>query len=136
MSHNYVIILTVNKLPLIFFLAFSLNWIWENFHSYLYLNYRGKKITQKILIRVSFIDAFFITIMAIFFIEISYFRLRMWYSLFFGLVAAALLESYALKNNRWKYNKFMPIIPIVKTSLIPTIQLGLISYLIYTISIN
>ncbi len=126
----------MNKLLLIFFLAFIINLIWENLHSYLYLNYRGNKITQKILVRASFIDAFFITIMAMLFIEMPYFRLRIWYSLIFGLIASALLEIYALKTNRWKYNKFMPVIPIIKTGLTPTIQLGLISYLVYAISLN
>ncbi len=126
----------MNKLPLIFFLAFILNLIWENLHSYLYVNYRGNKITQKTLFCASFIDASFITVMAILFIEEPYFKSRLLYSLFFGLVVAALLEVYALKTNRWKYNKFMPIIPIIKTGLTPTIQLGLISYLIYTITLN
>ena len=126
----------MNRLSLIFFSAYILNFIWENLHSHLYDSYRGEKITQKILIRASLFDAVFITVMSIFFVELSYLKIRLWYSLVFGFVIAVLIENHALKKNRWKYNKFMPIIPIIKSGLTPTIQLGLISYLIYTIALN
>ncbi|MBU6431595.1 MAG: hypothetical protein KGJ58_04595 [Patescibacteria group bacterium] len=124
----------MEKLTAIFISAFVLNWIWENLHSRLYLNYRGREITQRTLIRASFVDATFITAVSVIFIEIPYFKLRLWYSLFIGFFAATSLEIYALKTGRWKYNGFMPIIPIIKTGLTPTIQLGLLSYLIYSIA--
>lgn len=126
----------MDKLFWIFLLSFVSNYIWENLHSYLYENYRGNKITQKALIRASLLDSLFITTMAVFFIEVPYFRLRIWYAFIFGLIAATILEIWALKINRWKYNKFMPIIPIIKTGFTPTIQLGVLSYLIYSIILN
>ena len=97
----------MKKLVVIFIIAFLLNWVWENLHSILYLHYQGEAITQLVLLRASFFDAFFITLMAV------------------------LLEQWALATNRWAYSDQMPIIPWLEVGLTPAIQLGITAYLAY-----
>lgn len=121
----------IKKLLLIFLTAFGLNFLWESLHSHLYVHYQGSAITQMILLRAALVDATFITALAILFIKIGYFRRRKWWALVIGFVAAALLERFALAHGRWAYNDLMPIIPLLRTGLTPTIQLGLISYCIF-----
>lgn len=121
----------MKKLFIIFILAFFLNLIWENLHSYLYIHYQSGLITEWLLVRASLVDAVFITIMGWFFITIAFFRKRVWLAFLIGVAAAVLLEFYALKTGRWDYNEFMPIIPLLNVGLTPTIQLGFIAYLIY-----
>lgn len=122
------------KILLIFVLAFALNFIWENIHSYLYVHYQNEMITQLVLIKASLFDAFFITVLSVPFIFIRYLNQRLWWALVIGLIFAVILERYALYTNRWSYSELMPIIPIVKTGLTPTIQLGLLSFIIYKFS--
>lgn len=120
----------LKKLLLIFVASFLLNLIWENLHSYLYVHYGGGEITQLILLRATLFDAAFITLLAVPFITLPYFRARKWYALIFGFVAAVLIEIYALNSGRWAYSSLMPVIPLLNTGLTPSIQLGLLSYLI------
>lgn len=124
----------MKKIILIFILAFILNLIWENFHALLYVNYQGEKITQLILLRASLFDALFITLLSLPFIFIKYFNQRIWYSIVIGIIFAIILERWALATGRWAYNDLMPIIPIIKTGLTPTLQLGLLSFLIFKFS--
>ncbi len=121
------------KLLLIFVYAFSLNWIWENLHSYLYAHYQNGEITQRVLSRAALFDAILITVLGFLFVRITYFRNRKWYALVFGFIVAILIELYALKTGRWAYNEYMPLIPILETGLTPSIQLGMLSYLIFNI---
>ena len=121
----------MKKLPLIFVLAFLLNLIWENFHSYLYVHYQGGVITQLILLRATLFDATVITLLAWPFIMIDYFKKRLWWSMVIGIIFAVILERFAIFTGRWAYNDLMPIIPLVKTGLTPTLQLGLITFGIY-----
>ncbi|OGY64081.1 MAG: hypothetical protein A3I24_00360 [Candidatus Harrisonbacteria bacterium RIFCSPLOWO2_02_FULL_41_13b] len=123
--------MVVKKLIAIFALAFLLNLIWENLHSWLYAYYEGGVITEWILLRATLFDAIFITLLAIPFLKISYLQNRLWYSIIFGITAAILIEWFALNTGRWAYSDAMPIIPLLKTGLTPTIQLGLLSYLTY-----
>ena len=121
----------MKKILLIFILAFILNLIWENIHSYLYLHYQNGSITELILLRAALFDAIFITLLSLIFIFNNYFNRRIWWALIIGLIFAVTLERYALDTNRWAYNDLMPIIPLIKTGLTPTLQLGLISFGIY-----
>lgn len=123
----------MKKILLIFISAFTLNWIWENLHSYLYFLPSGELITQYMLFRATFFDAIFITFLGILFLKVSYFRNRKWYALIFGFVVALIVEKYALATGRWAYNDLMPIIPMLNTGLTPTIQLGLLSFIIFKI---
>lgn len=123
----------IKRIIIIFILALVLNFIWENFHSQLYVHYQRGLITQLVLLKAAVVDASFITILATFFLKVGYLKGRQWYLLTIGIIAAILLEKYALITNRWAYNNSMPVIPIIKTGLTPTIQLGLLSYLIFKI---
>ena len=120
----------MKKILLIFNLAFISNIIWENLHAFLYIHYQGQNITQLILLRAALFDATFITILSLPFIFLKYFKQRLWWSLVMGIIFAIILEYFALITNRWAYNDLMPIIPIIKTGLTPTLQLGLIAYII------
>ncbi|OYV26226.1 MAG: hypothetical protein B7W98_03265, partial [Parcubacteria group bacterium 20-58-5] len=50
------------KISVIFTVAFVLDIIWENAHSFLYANYMGGPITESILIRASVWYAVIITL--------------------------------------------------------------------------
>ena len=119
------------KLILIFLTGFLLNLVWENLHSYLYAQYQGGAITQLVLLRATLFDAVFITLLAALFIKVPYFRERRWYALIFGVIAAVILEKYALNSGRWAYNEFMPVIPLLNTGLTPTLQLGILSHIVF-----
>lgn len=121
----------IKKLFIIFAASFLLNLVWENLHSYLYVHYQSGPITQVVLLRATFFDAVFITLLAILFIRIAYFQKRKWFALIFGFLAAVFIEIYALKSNRWAYDSLMPIIPFLNIGLTPSIQLGILSYLIF-----
>ena len=123
----------MKKLLLIFLCAFALNWIWENLHSRLYYLPSGEPITQYILLRATFFDAIFITLLGALFLKVPFLKERKWYSLIFGFIAAFIIEKYALQTGRWAYNSLMPIIPLLNTGLTPTIQLGLLSYIVIKI---
>lgn len=123
----------INKLLQIFLLAFLFNFIWENFHSGLYIHYQGNPITQLHLLRAALVDASFITVVGWLFLKFQYLKSKLWLAVTIGVVAAILLELYALQTNRWAYSDLMPIIPILGTGLTPTIQLGLLTYLVFKI---
>ena len=99
----------------------------------MYVHYKSGPITQLVLLRAALIDAFFITVLGAFFLKFDYFKNRQRYVIIIGVVAAILLERYALDTGRWMYNATMPIIPLINTGLTPTIQLGLLSYLVLKI---
>lgn len=109
----------------VFVLALALNIFWEFFHSLLYVHYRGGEITNLVLLRAAFFDASFITLLSIPIFFNSFLRRRLWLVFVFGIFFAIGLEKYALETGRWAYNSYMPIIPILKTGLTPSIQLGL-----------
>jgi len=115
---------------LIFVFALLLNLVWENAHSLLYVHYQSGEITQWILIRASIFDALLITLLVFVFLNVAFLKIRLWLSFVFGIIAAVFIEWYALGTGRWAYNELMPIIPLLKTGLTPTIQLGFLAYLI------
>jgi hypothetical protein len=61
------------------------------------------------------------------------FKNKNWLIIFIGILIAIFNEWYGLNTGRWLYNDLMPIIPIIKTGLTPTIQLGLLGYFSYKI---
>lgn len=121
----------IKKILFIFIYAFLLNWIWENLHSFLYAHYRGSEITQWILLRATLFDAIFIAALGVLFMSVAYLRDRQWLAALFGSIAAVGIELYALQSARWAYNDSMPIIPLLRVGLTPTLQLGLLSYVIF-----
>ena len=121
----------MKKVFLIFFLSFVLNLVWENLHSFLYVDYMGGKITEFILVRASVGDAVIITLLSLPFMYIPLLRRKSWFFIFVGIFISIVIEWYALNTGRWAYNEYMPIIPILGVGLTPTIQLGLLGYLSY-----
>lgn len=121
------------KFLFVFLLAFVSNLIWENLHAGLYAHYMSGPVTQRALLLSTFTDAIFITILGVIFLRVAYFRQRLWFSFVIGAAVSIAVEVFALKTGRWAYNDLMPLVPIVKTGLTPTIQLGLLSYLIFKI---
>lgn len=126
----------MNKYFLIFILAFLLNAIWENVHSFLYDNYMGGKITEFILLRASIVDAIIITILCFPFLKFLSLKNKSWLIVFFGIFIAILIELFALSTGRWAYNEYMPIIPVLRVGLTPTIQLGFLGYLSYLLVVK
>ena len=127
----------LKKTFFIFIFAFLLNLVWENLHSVLYLHYQNGPIGEWVLFRAALFDAGFIALLGLIFLSFSFLCKREWLALPIGFLAAVLLEIYALKTGRWTYNEMMPIIPIIKTGLTPTIQLGLLSFIAFkTVKLN
>ena len=118
----------------IFLLAFIMNFIWENLHSFLYLNYKGGEITQFILLRASLFDALLIAIISLPFLYFEFLKTKAWLILIIGIAVATFNEWYGLSTLRWAYSSSMPIIPIIKTGLTPTLQLGLLGYISFKIT--
>lgn len=119
----------MKKLIQIFLISFTLNFIWENLHSFLYVHYQGQAITELILFRAALFDACFITLVGWLFITIPFLHKRLWLIWPIGIIFAIGLEMFALNSNRWAYNELMPIIPLLEVGLSPTIQLALTGYI-------
>jgi hypothetical protein len=88
------------------------------------VHYKGEVITSLILLRAALFDATFITL-----VSIPFLKKQRWVFVVLAILFAIGLEIFALKTGRWEYKDVMPIIPIIKTGLTPTIQLGLLGYI-------
>lgn len=119
----------IRQLAYVFIIAFVLNFIWENLHSLLYINYKDGLITEYILFRAALFDAAVITILAYPFLKFAILKDKLWLLVLIAVVYAIGLEMWAIDIGRWVYKDNMPIIPIVNTGLTPTIQLGLLAYI-------
>ncbi|MSU55418.1 MAG: hypothetical protein EXS46_02655 [Candidatus Taylorbacteria bacterium] len=125
----------MRKLIKIFLVSFALNFIWENLHSILYITNRGGEITQLILARATLVDSIIITVLAIPFIYLKFFKKRNWLIIPICIVISVLIEAYAIDTGRWVYASSMPIIPILDIGLTPTLQLGILGYLTFAMII-
>ena len=121
---------------MLFGLAFALNLIWENLHSFLYIHYKGNEITQFILIRAAGVDALIILALSAAARLNPFLKARFWIVAGSGLMAAIILERWAIKEGRWAYNGLMPVLPYLATGLTPTVQLGLLGALSYRLIFN
>jgi hypothetical protein len=121
----------MKKIFPVFILAFILNLVWENLHSYLYLHYQGGEITQLALLRASLFDALFIALLWIFFVFFLKVKKAEWLALIAGIIAAVFIEIFALKTDRWAYSELMPIVPFLNVGMTPIAQLGLLSFIIF-----
>ena len=117
---------------LLFLFAFFINIVWEEFHSLLYVHYKGGEITHFILLRASLADGFFIV--ALF--ALAFFLKRTWLFPIFAVCLAVSIEWWALGTLRWAYSEAMPIIPFLQTGLTPTIQLALTGTCTYVMSLK
>ena len=118
----------MRKTVFIFVSAFALNVVWENLHSFLYAHYQGGPITEFILIRASLFDAVLISIIAIPFLHLPFFRGKAWLFIIISTVVAVVNEWYGLGTTRWAYNAYMPIVPVIGIGLTPMLQLGMLGY--------
>ncbi|OJI08874.1 MAG: hypothetical protein COX02_01485 [Candidatus Vogelbacteria bacterium CG22_combo_CG10-13_8_21_14_all_37_9] len=125
----------IKQLFLIFILALILNLIWEHWHSQFYQHYQGGEISNFILGRAALFDASFITLVSLSFLVFQRLQKRLWLAFVIGVVFALALELFALQTGRWSYNSLMPIIPLLKVGLTPTLQLGLINYLLLKLTL-
>lgn len=120
----------IKRYSFIFPIAFLLNLIWENLHSFLYTHYQGGAITEPILLRATLFDAVFITLL---FLLIDRMKVGKSTGLYIQIgvsfFVAVLIEVFALSTTRWAYGPWMPIIPILEVGLTPIIQLPLLGYL-------
>ena len=121
----------IKKLIFIFLLAFALNLIWENLHSVLYFLPSGGRITEIMLLWATFIDALLVVIISLLFLLWPWFSRKIWLVIPIGIFISIIIELRALSAGHWAYAEIMPIIPLLNTGLTPTIQLGLIAYVIY-----
>ena len=119
---------------LVFGSSFSLNFLWEHFHSLLYVHYKGGPITDLILLRATLGDAVMLTTLAVPFVFLPFFRARIWLILPLGFILAIGIELFALETNRWAYGPFMPLVPIFSVGLTPTIQLAITGYVSYLLT--
>lgn len=117
----------MKRLLSVFILAFILNWTWEILHSALYLNYQGKTITAFILFRAAVVDAIMILILVFLAQKLAINKSS--FVVLGGLILAIGVEIWALQTGRWAYSSLMPIIPLIKTGLTPTIQLAVTGYI-------
>ena len=118
----------LEKLSFIFAISFLLNLVWENLHARLYVHYKGRKITEWVLLHATLADAIFITVGGFLCMTIPYLQNHLWISIIMGVILAVGIEKWALATGRWSYNDRMPILPLIKTGLTPTIQLGILGY--------
>ena len=123
----------MKKYLIIFLSAFATNVVWENAHSFLYSNYKGGLITEFILVRAALFDAILITLILIPFVYVGALKNKSWLILIIGIMIAIFNEWYGLSTERWMYNAFMPIVPIIQVGLTPTFQLGVLAYLSFKI---
>lgn len=124
------------KLIKIFLVSFLLNYAWENLQLPLYVSSKPGLIFHteaRWILAATFSDAIFITILALIFIKIPYLQKRPWYALVIGIITAIFVEIFALQTGQWAYSELMPLVPVFKTGLSPTIQLGLTAYLVFMI---
>ncbi|HEY4511017.1 MAG TPA: hypothetical protein VJG29_01440 [Candidatus Paceibacterota bacterium] len=115
----------VRQLIVVFSTAFLLNFLWENLHEVMYVQYQGGEITRLILFRAALFDAAIITVFAAVLLLLPWPRTRLWLMPVLGVVFAVYLEWFALATGRWEYNALMPLIPLLNVGLSPSLQLGL-----------
>ncbi len=121
---------TTLKLVYLFILAILVNFVWEILHSTLYIGEYG--LGSWILWRASIMDAIITVVIVLVFLYIRILQSRPWTIFAIGFIWSFLLEIHAITTNRWVYDT-MPIIPILSTGLTPTIQIGLIAYVLVKI---
>ncbi|MGE5541345.1 MAG: hypothetical protein ACM3TU_03660 [Bacillota bacterium] len=126
----------IKRLVAIFLLAFGTNYIWEHLHSVLYAHYKGGPITEFILARATLADAVLITLISMPFLLRERLAKRSWLIIIIGIVVSIGIEEHALTTGRWAYTAVMPVIPLLHTGLTPTIQIGLLGYFCYLLTVR
>ncbi len=89
----------------------------------------GGQITEYVLVRASLFDAVLITIISLPFLYVNTLKNKGWLLIVVGILIAILNEWYGLSTGRWVYNSLMPIVPLIKVGITPTLQLGVLGYI-------
>lgn len=97
------------------------------------MHYQNEEISQLVLLRAAVTDAVMIFILIWVVKKFPKFLNRSLMIVIGGIIVAIVLEAWALGAGRWLYKDIMPIIPIIKTGLTPTIQLGLTGLITYVL---
>lgn len=113
------------NLVFVFVVAFMLNFVWEYFHSALYVFYKGAPIILPVLLRAALFDAAVIALLYFIFSK----HKNTWLAVCVALLFAIALELFALKTGRWEYKNIMPLIPFLNVGLTPVVQLPLLYWL-------
>jgi hypothetical protein len=124
----------IQKLALIFALAFAFNYTWEHLHAVLYTQYKGGSITDAVLFHATLLDATFISLITLPFLMVEGWRRRAHLIIPIGLFLGAVIELWALNTGRWAYASTMPLVPFLHVGLSPLLQLGVLGYVSYTIT--
>ncbi|MEK7643003.1 MAG: hypothetical protein AAB372_00940 [Patescibacteria group bacterium] len=116
-----------------FGVAFLCNVVWENLHYVLYVHYKGSLITEFVLLHASFVDMLYLgfTLVVLRFLKIQ--NVLLW-AVPIWIIFAIGIEWWALETGRWAYASTMPIIPIIRTGLSPTVQLAVTGMLAYRLA--
>ena len=114
--------------------AFLLNLVWEYAHHVLYKHYKGGAITNILLLRVSINDALILLVIALAIRNIPVLEGQLWLLFITAFLIATAIEWHALTTGRWAYGENMPVIPMLKTGLTPTIQLSLTGTVAYLLT--
>jgi hypothetical protein len=133
------------RLLVIYAVALGINYLWEMAQMPLYQEMRFDDIRAYLIcLRASFGDAN-ITII-IFVIGLLFFKSWYWpkkltilkvaYLVFSGGGTAIVIELIALNRGSWTYTPLMPLIPVLRTGLVPFVQLMILPYFSYLISIR
>ena len=133
------------RLLAIYAAALGINYLWEMAQMPLYQNMPFDDISAYLIcLRASFGDAN-ITII-IFGIGLLLFKSWYWpkkltilkaaYLVVSGGVTAIGIELIALNRGSWTYTQLMPLIPVLRIGLVPLVQLMILPYLSYLISIR
>lgn len=117
-------------------LGFLLNYIWEKLHIALYANYENfvASLPLPVAIYTSIIDA---SIILAIYLGIALLRQNiLWIknmrmkdavlAIFSGIIIAFLIEWNGLAREKWEYNQYMPLVPLVKIGLSPLLQMGIL----------
>ena len=82
----------------------------------------------------TFLDALYTIILAALFSKSIFLINRLWMSIPIGFVSAFVVERVALAAHWWSYNAHMPMLPILGIGLTPTLQLGILSYIVFELT--
>jgi len=135
----------VVRLVVVYVISMSINYLWEMAQMPLYQDMRFDDLRAYLLcLRASFGDAN-ITI-TIFTIGLLLFRSWYWpnkltipklaYLVISGGGTAILIELVALNRGSWTYTPLMPVFPVFRTGLVPFLQLIILPYVSYLLSLQ
>ncbi len=105
-------------------ISFVLNFLWENLHSKLYVYHMGEEITQRVLFIATLGDVLILSVFALVWYFVPFFKKNFWVFVPIALFVAYLIEKCAFMTNRWQYAEAMPIVPILNVGLSPFLQLA------------